>query len=133
MRLDNVRVLVVDDEPDSLLLMGKAFQARGAIVRAASSAAEGRRELESFSPDAIVSDIGMPDEDGYAFMRSLRAMPVAHAIPAIALTGYAYPEDAQMAIEAGFNRHMIKPVNLQALLQNVHELVNASSADDTKP
>jgi signal transduction histidine kinase/ActR/RegA family two-component response regulator len=123
-RLDGLRVLVVDDEGDALELVAHVLRDNGAEVHAASSA---RAALETFMaalPDIVVSDIGMPGEDGYTLMRKIRALPAEHGggVPALALTAYARDEDAQRAFSAGYQRHLTKPVEPDQLALTVASL-----------
>ncbi|WP_394821685.1 ATP-binding protein [Pendulispora albinea] len=129
LRLDGVRVLVVDDEPDARELLRALLQKRGAVVRLAGSAPEGRHAVEWFRPHVIVSDVGMPDEDGYQFLRSIRAMSreMGGGTPAIALSAYAYPEDRRRALLAGYTNHLAKPVDHEELLDTVHNLANVGA------
>ena len=119
-RLDGLRVLVVDDEPDARLLIREILHGHGAQVDVAGSAMEARALLKRAAPDVIVSDIGMPDEDGYAFIRQVRAEGAR--TPAIALTAYASKQDAQRAFVAGFQKHVIKPVEPAKLVSVVANL-----------
>ena len=97
----------------------------GAEVVAAESAAQGVELLEQQPPDVIIADIGMPDQDGYTFMRRVRSRPDAkERPPAIALTAYARKEDRERALAAGFQRHMSKPADPSAVLASVAELVS---------
>jgi CheY-like chemotaxis protein len=113
-------VLVVDDEPDARLLVREILHLHGAVVVMASSAAEARARLADTRPDVIVSDIGMPDEDGYAFIRHVRAD--GGRTPAVALTAYATQQDAERAFVAGFQKHVIKPVEPAQLVSVVANL-----------
>ncbi len=119
-RLDGLKVLVVDDEPDARSLVGEILRQHGAEVRVADSAAEALAALRSVQPDVIVSDIGMPDEDGYSFIRRVRAD--GGRIPAVALTAYASQQDAQRAFVAGFQKHVTKPVEPARLVSVVANL-----------
>jgi signal transduction histidine kinase/ActR/RegA family two-component response regulator len=112
-RLDGVRVLVVDDDRDAVALAQAILTNAGAEARACLSAADALQVLERWRPDVLVSDIEMPGEDGYALIRSVRALPGegVSAIPAIALTAYGQPRDRLRAIAAGFNMHVPKPVD----------------------
>jgi len=111
-RLDGLRILVVDDEPDSNEVVGTLLGACGAEVRVAGSAAEGLNELKGWKPDVLVCDIGMPGEDGYAFLAKVRAMPGENAtVPAIALTAYATTADRVRIFSTGFQGHVVKPVD----------------------
>ncbi|WP_394843479.1 ATP-binding protein [Pendulispora brunnea] len=127
-RLEGVRVLAVDDDPDAREILQALFRTRGAVIRLAGSASEAREALSSFEPDIIISDIGMPGEDGYQLMQSVRALPKdkGGALPAIALTAYAYQEDRRRALAAGFNYHLAKPVNHEDLLRAVDNLIKVT-------
>ncbi|HEX8635550.1 MAG TPA: PAS domain S-box protein [Pyrinomonadaceae bacterium] len=111
--LVNLRVLVVDDEPDARLLLKTVMERSGAQVRVAASASEAMAALKEFRPDILVSDIGMPQEDGYALLRRVRALSPAEGgrIPAVALTAYAQEDDRLRALLAGFQVHVAKPIN----------------------
>lgn len=116
--LVNVRVLVVDDDADSRELVGMVLQGAGAQVTAVASAPEAFEALHAHGPfEIILSDIGMPEADGYSLMRSLRASGAN--VPAIALTAYARTEDAQRAKSAGFQAHLAKPVDTGRLIEAV--------------
>ncbi|MEO8901031.1 MAG: ATP-binding protein, partial [Polyangiaceae bacterium] len=119
-RLDGLSVLVVDDELDARLLVQAILSQHGAEVTVAQSAAEARSALALTKPDVIVSDIGMPDEDGYSFIRKVRAGGAR--MPAIALTAYASQQDAQRAFVAGFQKHVAKPVDPGRLVSVVANL-----------
>jgi PAS domain S-box-containing protein len=111
-RLDGLRILVVDDEPDSNEAVRTLLVSCGAEVRVASSAAQGLEELQRWTPDLIVSDIGMPGEDGYAFLAKVRARPrELGRIPAIALTAYATVDDRVRIFSVGYQVHIVKPVD----------------------
>jgi PAS domain S-box-containing protein len=109
--LSGIRVLVVDDEPDSNEVVSTVLTSCGAEVRVAGSAAEGFNELRRWKPDVLVSDIGMPGEDGYVFLGKVRAQGgEIGLIPAIALTAYATTEDRVRIFTAGFQVHVVKPI-----------------------
>jgi len=116
--LDGLRVLVVDDELDARTLVTEVLEGHGAHVTAASSATEALNEIARSPPDVLVSDIGMPGEDGYALIRKVRALAGggAKAMPAAALTAYARMEDRTRAMAAGFQSHVAKPVDPDELL-----------------
>ena len=122
--LTGVRVLVVDDEIDARELLVIALAAVGALVVSAASVAEGLLVLQRVLPHVLVSDIGMPDEDGYSFLRQVRALPSEHGgrTPAIALTAYTRGPDRDRALAAGFNTHMGKPVQTDALIAAIAAL-----------
>jgi CheY-like chemotaxis protein len=96
----------------------------GAEVRTASSVAEAMTLLESWKPEMILSDIGMPDEDGFALIEKLRSLPPEEGgcIPAASITAYTREEDQQRAIAAGFDMHISKPVSVAELLSSVRAL-----------
>jgi signal transduction histidine kinase/CheY-like chemotaxis protein len=110
-QLAGVRLLVVEDDADTRELLVRSLSELGATVLGASSAEEARREISRQAPDVIVSDLGMPDEDGLAFIRSLKKEPQHGRIPAIALTAYASNADREEAIAAGYLEHVPKPVH----------------------
>jgi CheY-like chemotaxis protein len=110
--LNGVRVLVVDDEYDTREVLGAMLSRYGAEARTVESAAEAIRVLIEWAPDVLVSDVGLPDEDGYELIAKVRALPEERggAIPAIALTAYAGNQDRQRALSSGFQTHLPKPV-----------------------
>jgi len=125
--LRGLKVLVVDDEPDARSLIQRLLQDSHASVVTAASAAEAMQALAREVPDVIVSDIGMPGEDGYALIRRIRALGNGMAdIPAIALTAYARAEDRLKAFDAGFQSHLSKPVGASELLAAVESLARRS-------
>ncbi len=123
--LRGLRVLIVDDEADSLDLMKTVLGECGAEILAASSAAEGLLAVTAHLPDVLLSDIEMPREDGYSFIRKVRELPIDHAkkILAVALTAHANKEDRLRALAAGFQVHVRKPVDPNALISAISNLV----------
>jgi PAS domain S-box-containing protein len=126
--LTPVRVLVIDDEPDARELLAVVLADAGAIVETASSAAAGFAAFKSFRPDVLVSDIGMPDEDGLSLIRRIRELSVKEggATPALALTAFTRGEDARRAVRAGYTEHIGKPVNPDVLISLIAKLVPRS-------
>jgi CheY-like chemotaxis protein/anti-sigma regulatory factor (Ser/Thr protein kinase) len=124
-RLDGLRVLVVDDEPDTRETLKAGLGQCGAEVVAVASAAEALEAIEKSAPDLLISDIGMPEEDGYELMRRVRTLPpeVGGRVPAIALTAYARTEDRMHALRAGYQMHVPKPVELAELAAVAASLV----------
>ncbi|HEX8651047.1 MAG TPA: PAS domain S-box protein [Pyrinomonadaceae bacterium] len=124
-RLDGLRVLVVDDEPDTLELLKAGLGQCGAEVVTARSAGEALEAMATTVPGVLISDIGMPGEDGYGLIRRVRALPVESGgrVPAIALTAYARVEDRMQALKAGYQMHVPKPVELAELVAVVASLV----------
>jgi PAS domain S-box-containing protein len=120
--LAGVRVLVLDDEPDARQLIRRVLAECEAEVALASSAAEALELVERFEPDVIVSDVGMPDQDGYEFIRQVRAKRDFKSLPAAALTAFARAEDCRQAMLAGFQTHVAKPVDPAELVAVVASL-----------
>ena len=122
-RLDGLRILAVDDQADTLAVVERVLTRAGAEVRTALSVSEALALLGDWLPGCIVSDVGMPDRDGYSFIRELRELPPPlRTVPAIALTAFARESDRDLAIAAGFTDHLTKPVDTVALLQKVASL-----------
>jgi PAS domain S-box-containing protein len=120
--IEGVRVLVVDDEPDARALVQRFLEDCKAVVTTAGSAAEALARFEAEPPpDVLVSDIGMPGEDGYALIRRVRALGPGRGgdVPAIALTAYARAEDRMKAMLAGFQQHVVKPAEPAELIMLV--------------
>lgn len=118
-------MLIVDDEPDSREVLAEVLRDAGMLVDAAGSVTEAFNALMANRPDVIISDIGMPNENGYSFLRNLRqVLPEdGGTIPALALTGFTLPEHRQRAFDAGFNLHLAKPLEPNLVLQAVAELL----------
>ena len=123
LRLDGVRVLVVEDDEDTREVLTLGLELQGAQVRAVGSAREALRAVEGFAPHVILSDIGLPDEDGLSMIRKLRQLPAARGrIPAAAVTAFTLSDDGEEPIRAGFQRHFRKPVETRTLFDAVAEL-----------
>ena len=123
-KLGGVRVLVVDDEPDARSLIERLLEDCEATVTTAGSANEALEQVAREAPDVLLSDIGMPTEDGYSLMRRIRSLSgEASRIPAIALTAYARAEDRVKALQAGYQMHLSKPVEPVKLIEMVASLV----------
>jgi CheY-like chemotaxis protein len=124
--LDGVRVLVVDDEPDTLEALGTALAGYGALVRTALSTREALDALDRGAVDVLVADIAMPGEDGYSFIRRVRALGNgAASVPAAALTALAREEDRRRALSAGFQLHLAKPLDGESLIAAVSRLAGS--------
>jgi signal transduction histidine kinase/ActR/RegA family two-component response regulator len=128
--LVGLRVLVVDDEPDAREIVTAVLVQCGAIVTTAGSAADALDAVAHEPPDVLLSDIGMPDEDGYALIARIRAMPRARggATPAACLTGYTTASDRRRALDAGFNMHLAKPIEPSELVAVVANLGRMAKA-----
>lgn len=119
--LSHLRIIAIDDELDSLELIKILLEQEGATVQAFASAPPALRALEQEPFDLLISDIGMPDMDGYQFIRQVRALASVdnRSLPAIALTAYAGETNRHQILAAGFQAHLAKPIDPQALLDTI--------------
>jgi signal transduction histidine kinase/CheY-like chemotaxis protein len=126
--LAGVHVLIVDDEEDALDLLRTMFESSGATVAAARSAAEAIQLLDRDVPDVLISDIGMPVEDGYTLIKRVRARPARRGglVPAMALTAYALPTDRLAALAAGYQAHVAKPYEPMEVIGLAHRLARGA-------
>ena len=133
--LGGLSVLVVDDEADARTMLAAVLGQLGAGVLAAGSAREGLRLVADRRPDVVLTDIGMPGEDGYAFARALRALPEDRGgrTPAIAVTAYGREEDVRRAIESGFDAHVTKPATRDDIVAAIQGLGRAAAGLDSSP
>jgi PAS domain S-box-containing protein len=131
--LDGLRVMIVDDEAETCDLLTAMLTRRGAEVKACASAAEALEEIERWRPSLLVSDIGMPGEDGYTLIGKLRALGPERGggIPAVALTAYARSEDRMRALASGFQVHVPKPIEAGELVVVIASLAGRLSNDVT--
>jgi PAS domain S-box-containing protein len=131
--LGGVRVLLVDDEPDARELFAEVLEQYGASVTGAGTADEALMLLREQRPTVLLSDIGLPGEDGLSLIRRVRALPAESGgrTPAAALTAYARAEDGHRSLAAGFQRHAVKPIQPAALAALVRELVDLHRAGTT--
>ena len=127
--LSGVRVLLVDDEPDTRELMASALELRGATVTTTTSARDALTKLDSGEFDVLLADIAMPDQDGYELIQTVRALPAVRAasIPAAAVTACASGDDRERALAAGFQIDLAKPVPPDALARTVARLAGANT------
>ena len=123
--LSGIKVLVIDDELDAREVIKRILTHCGASVTTAASAMEGLQRLRLDKPDVLVSDIGMPDKNGYQFIREVRNLPAESGgkTPAIALTAFARPEDQISAMNAGYQAHLTKPVESRELITEIAKLL----------
>jgi signal transduction histidine kinase/CheY-like chemotaxis protein len=132
--LTGIRVLAVDDQPDTREFFAELLTQYGAEVLSMASGAEVLVSLELFQPDVLVSDIGMPEMDGYTLLQQIRSLPASKGgkVPAIALTAYARVEDRELALICGFQDHISKPLDLQRLVQAVSDLARSSKKNSSR-
>lgn len=123
--LDHVRILLVDNDPDTLQVLTVMLRERKANVEAAATAAEALEVLRWFNPAVVVSDLAMPDEDGYSLIRRIRSAEGHKQTPAVALTAYVRIEDRAQALSAGFNMFVPKPVEPNELITAIANLVES--------
>lgn len=124
--LKGIKVMVVDDEADSRELVIVVLEQEGAQVESADGVQAALNRLETFQPDILISDIGMPAVNGYDFLQTVRSLPnqKLSQVPAIALTAYASEEERQRAIAAGYQVHITKPFDLKAMVATVYQLLH---------
>ena len=117
----NLKLLVVDDDPNTRALLAEALEVCGASVRASADATDARRVVLAWHPDLMISDVVMPRGSGYDLIRSVRHLPPDEGgmTPAIACTGERRPEDRARAIDAGFDAVVPKPVDLDVLVETI--------------
>jgi signal transduction histidine kinase/CheY-like chemotaxis protein len=128
-KLNGLRVLVVDDEPDARQIISTLIRRTGAEVFACESANEALEALETWHPDVLMSDIAMPGEDGYSLINRVRSLPAERGgeVPAAAFTAYAREEDRQRALEAGYQIHIAKPISSGQLVAMIAHLAGRAA------
>jgi len=128
-RLDGLHILVVEDDADGRELMSAVIERAGARATVVASVRAALEAMESSQPDALVSDIGLPAEDGYALIRQLRKREAERGgfLPAVALTGYVHEEERARVLAAGFQMHLGKPVDLAALMAAIAAVTRGST------
>ena len=109
------RILVIEDNPDAADTLREILEMEGHVVDVAYSGADGIRKAPSFRPDVVLCDIGLPDMDGLAVARALRGDPSVSGALLVAVSGHTRPDDIEKAMAAGFDRHLAKPPDLDAL------------------
>jgi PAS domain S-box-containing protein len=121
--LNGICILVVDDEPDSRDFITLVLELSGASVISVASGIEALTAIEQSIPDLIISDIGMPEMDGYMLLQQVRTLKQVRQVSAIALTAYAGEFDRQQALQAGFQKHLSKPIKPNQLIQEISDLI----------
>jgi CheY-like chemotaxis protein len=123
--LGGLRVVLVEDHADIRVVTGRLLKAVGCDVTHAEDGASGIEAIAQHAPDLALVDIGLPDMDGYEVARQVRQSPLGHHVRLLALTGFGQPEDRQKALEAGFDDHLVKPLEYDALVS----VIRAASQD----
>jgi signal transduction histidine kinase/DNA-binding response OmpR family regulator len=119
--LEGMNVLLVDDNPDAREVLAELLRRQQAGVTVAASAREALAAMGFARPDILVTDLGMPDEDGFALLKEMRRLPEGARTPAIAITAHAMPEDRVASLQAGFHAHLAKPVDARELINVIHQ------------
>jgi CheY-like chemotaxis protein len=127
LNLDGIGILLVDDDRTTSRIISFSLERFGANVTTVQSAAEARETLSQGLPDLLVSDIGLPDMNGYELIQRIRALPPARGgeLVAIAVSGYTDPQSVTMALTAGFQAHLGKPVNINELVNQISDLIQS--------
>jgi CheY-like chemotaxis protein len=134
-----LKLLIVDDDPTTRELLRDALEICGAKVRASATAVDAQRTLAAWHPDLVISDLGMPREDGFALIRRVRHLPPEQggSTPAIACTGFSRAEDRARAMHAGFDAVVAKPVDIDVLVETIVHVAevrgSASGVGDAPP
>jgi signal transduction histidine kinase len=127
-RLNGIRILLVDDDSDARMILSRILSQSGATTKECANVKDGLAAVESFNPEVLVSDLGMPEQDGFDFIREVRSRGHSvQALPAVALTAFARPEDRHRALLAGFQVHIAKPVEPRELTTAIAALLGRMS------
>ena len=122
-RFHGLKILVVDDEADSLDILTLVLQSEGAEVISVESAPAALDIFTQTTCDLIISDIGMPHIDGYTLIEEIRKLPQGEKLPAIAVTAYAGEMEMQQSLDAGYQKHINKPIDISGLIATITELL----------
>jgi CheY-like chemotaxis protein len=120
--LGGLEILLVEDEPDTLTMFRDALENAGARVRAVGTAADALRVTETWRPDLLVTDLGLPGMDGYDLLQAMRRRSVHPVFPAVAVSAYASVDDRTRALAVGFKAHLAKPIDPAALVRALASL-----------
>ncbi len=124
MTLQGLRILLVEDDDDTRDVLTLGLELYGAVVTAVSTTGDALRVIGSCHPDVLVSDVGLPDEDGYGLIRRVRSLPAESGgrVPAVAVTAFTLGDDTRRALRAGFQSHLTKPVDTGVLIGAIASL-----------
>ena len=125
-------ILVVDDEPDSIEVVSEVLEYYGSTIHNASDGRQALALLENVTPDLILSDLSMPNMDGWALLANIRKNPKLKNVPVVALTAHAMPGDMQRAMAAGFTAYLTKPISVTTLITDLIERVPALAQTSAK-
>ena len=120
--LNGLRILVVDDDRNTLEMLSELLSSHNADVRTAESVATALILYRSWAPELLLSDLGMPEQDGYDLIRSIHALPYGLLRKAIAITGFSRDEDRERALAAGYDNFLTKPVEFEQLINLIAEI-----------
>ena len=127
-RLAGLRILLVEDDEDLGQLLQESFEREGASVERKASTEAALSVLRERLPSVVVSDVELPDRSGYDLVKELRSLPAGSDVPVLAMTGHTRAEDRKRALAAGFDAYATKPIQLDALVRLVAEVVQKRSA-----
>jgi len=133
--LQRLHILIVEDDADSRIMIARILQQAGARVTAVRDAFEALEVFRAVRPDLLISDIAMPGMDGHSLIRKVRSSPPALGamVPAISLSAFGGPDDRVSAMVAGFDEHLVKPVEFSAMISTITRVVNDRRADSERP
>jgi two-component system CheB/CheR fusion protein len=131
--LRDIGVLVVDDSEDTVVMLQQLLELNGATVYTARSGSEALQVANQHQFDIVLSDVAMPEMDGFEFLRKLRELPAHHDVPVLALTGFGRPEDVERAKQAGFFSHITKPFDLEKLATTLRSIPRKERDGDGSP
>lgn len=131
--LSDIGVLVVDDSEDTVVMLQQLLEMNGAKVYTARSGSEALQVANRHQFDVVLSDVSMPEMDGFEFLRRLRELPAHYDVPVLALTGFGRPEDIERAKQAGFFSHLTKPLDLEKLATTLRSIPQRQRDGDSSP
>jgi CheY-like chemotaxis protein len=121
--LAGIGILVVDDDPDNAELLAQFLRGFGACIRFVTSGPKALEMLASFTPDVLLLDLAMPEMDGFELLQRIRSQPTLEHIPALAVTAYSVESQRERSVAAGFDAHVVKPIDIDPLAALILELL----------